>query len=225
MLLIAWRAIATGRGALYYVAAFFAIATQAVWSAAHLTLERLGTAVVVYAVFGVVATAVPIVARRMGASAAARVGRRGRAAREPRAAAVPLAGTVAPAALWALALLLAIMNAGLFIESAAGGLPLISSRGSLLSWVVLATWWLRAGAAVGVLPSLMVAVGLTLVTLAGHAWSLRSQLEALGRRSDAEASVSTRGSTSGSSGICSCCSSRSTATWSLPPWPCLARSP
>ncbi|MEP6919110.1 MAG: DUF2339 domain-containing protein, partial [Acidobacteriota bacterium] len=37
VLLIAWRAIVTGRGPLYFVAAFFAIATQASWSSAHLT--------------------------------------------------------------------------------------------------------------------------------------------------------------------------------------------
>ena len=91
VLLIAWRAIATGRGALYYWAAFFAIATQAAWSSVHLTVERLRTAVVIYAVFGVAATAIPIVARRIGPAAAARGGRRGRAHREPRAAAVPVA--------------------------------------------------------------------------------------------------------------------------------------
>ena len=59
-------------------------------------------------------------------------------------------GPIAPAALWALALLLAIINAGLFVESASGGLPLVSVAGSLVSWVVLAIWWLRVGAAVGV---------------------------------------------------------------------------
>ena len=42
------------RGSLYFIAAFFAIATQAVWSAEHLTLERLGTAVIIYALFGLV---------------------------------------------------------------------------------------------------------------------------------------------------------------------------
>ncbi len=45
-------------GSLYYVAAFFAIATQAVWSAAHLTLERLDTAVAIYAAFGLVSLGV-----------------------------------------------------------------------------------------------------------------------------------------------------------------------
>jgi len=43
----------------------------------------------------------------------------------------------------------------------------------LLSWIVLASWWMRAGAAVGVVPSLAVLTGLTLVTFAGHAWVSR----------------------------------------------------
>ena len=41
-------------------------------------------------------------------------------------------GSVAPAALWALALLLAIINAALFVESAAGRLPAVSQVGSVL---------------------------------------------------------------------------------------------
>ena len=81
------------------------------------------------------------------------------------------AGPQAAAALWGLALLLAIVNAGLFIESAAGAMPLLSVAGAVLSWIVLAVWWDNAAAAVGVLPSLLVLVGLTLVMLGGHAWA------------------------------------------------------
>src|SRR6185295_6440204 len=90
-------------------------------------------------------------------------------------------GEISPAALWALALLLAILNAGLFIESGSGGLPLVSVAGSLLSWIVLASWWARAGAAVGVVPSLAVLTGLTLLTFAGHAWvNRRRKIETAG---------------------------------------------
>ena len=81
------------------------------------------------------------------------------------------AGPQAAESLWGLALLLAIVNAGLFIESAAGAMPLLSVAGAVLSWIVLAVWWDRAAAAVGVLPSLLVLVGLTLVMLGGHAWT------------------------------------------------------
>ena len=81
------------------------------------------------------------------------------------------AGPRAAAGLWGLAFLLAILNAGLFIESAAGRLPLLSVVGSALSWLVLGVWWGNAAAVVGLLPSLIVLVGLTLVMLGGHAWA------------------------------------------------------
>jgi len=84
------------------------------------------------------------------------------------------AGSIAPAALWALALLLAILNAGMFVESASSRIPAVSYAGSLVSWFVLAAWWFRTAGAVGVLPSLAVVTGLTLITLAGHAWTHRS---------------------------------------------------
>ena len=110
-------------GWLYYIAAFFAIATQAVWSANYLTLERLDTAVAIYVAFGLVSLGVPVVARRMSRPLLPAWG----------GGVVLLLGLcllffvslgpVAPAALWALALLLAITNAALFIESAAGRLP------------------------------------------------------------------------------------------------------
>ena len=52
--LIAWRALAIPNSALFFIAAFFALAAEASWSATHLVTERLGTAVLLYAIFGVV---------------------------------------------------------------------------------------------------------------------------------------------------------------------------
>ena len=217
VVLIGWRAMASRTGSLYFIAAFFAIATQAVWSATHLTVERLGTAVAIYAAFGVVSLAVPMVARRTSRALEPAWG----------SGAVLLlglgllfflsAGSVAPAALWALALLLAITNAALFVESAAGRLPAISQVGSLLSWVVLMVWWSRAAGSVGVLPSLLVMVGLTLVTLAGHSWSLRT-IEA---SSDTRASFA-RGLYLGLVGHFFLFMLAADRSWSLPPWPVFA---
>jgi uncharacterized membrane protein len=214
----AWRAVVTNAGSLYYIASFFAIATQAVWSATHLTLERLGTAVIVYVAFGLVSLGVPILARR--------------AARPLQPAwgggAVLLLGLgllffisqgpVAPAALWALALLLAITNAALFVESAAGRLPIVSQVGSVISWIVLLTWWERAAGSVGVLPSLLVAVGLTLVTLAGHTWSV-SSVQAHGETAPAPF---TRGLYLGLIGHLFLLALVMDREWALPPWPVFA---
>ncbi len=222
VVLLAWRAIASGEGSLYYVAAFFAIATQALWSATHLTIDALGTAVAVYAVFGVVAIAVPQVARRLL-----------RPLQPAAGGGLVLIGSlvlllflsfgpIGPAALWALGLLLAIINAGLFIESASGGLPLVSIAGSIVSWIVLASWWLRAGAAVGVLPSLIVLTGLTLVTMGGHAWA-HVRTRAVRGSGDAASAASFRnGLYLGLIGHLFLLFVVVNRTWALPPWPWMA---
>ncbi len=223
VLLIAWRAVATNRGALYHVAAFFAVATQASWSATHLTVERLGTAVAVYALFGIVAMAVPIGARRMGRPL------------QPRGAGglVLIAslcllfflslGPIAPAALWALALLLAIINAGLFVESGAGGVPLVSVAGSVVSWMVLASWWLRAGGVVGIVPSLTVIAGLALITMGGHAWVHRqTNARLVGAGGISTPATLRNGLYLGLIGHLFLFLIVLNRTWSVPPWPWFA---
>ena len=174
VLVIAARAIAVREGRLYFTAAFFTVAAQAVWSATHLTATLLSTAVAIYATFGVVALAVPIVARRLGRRLEPVWGGGAVLISSLMLLLFLSLGDIAAEALWALALLLAILNAALFIESAAGRLPVLSQFGSLLSWVLLATWWASAAAAVGVIPSLTVLTGLALITLGGHAWSVMS---------------------------------------------------
>lgn len=161
----------TEKGGLYFVAAFFGIAAQASWSSTWLDVSRLRTAVALYGLFGAVTLAAPILARRAGRAFTPEAGT-GLVV----LASLPLllffaAGPVAPAALWALALLLAILNAAMFIESAAVGLPPISFIGSLLSWAILAVWWMQASGSVGTLASLSVLAGMTLVTLGGYAWA------------------------------------------------------
>jgi hypothetical protein len=213
--LVAWRAISANAGALYYTAAFFAVATQAVWSAEHLTIERLDTAVAVYALFGAFTLGVPVVARRVARPLQPLWG-------SGAVLLISLAllfflstGPVAPASLWALALLLAIMNAGLFVESAAGRLPVISQIGSAISWIILVTWWGRAAGSVGVLASLTVVTGLALVTLLGHGWSVR-KAAATG---DSEPATFTRGLYLGLTGHLFLLVLATNRYWSLPPWP------
>ena len=64
-----------------------------------------------------------------------------------------------PGALFGLALLLAILNAGLFVEAASARLSALSVAGGLLSWIVLGFWWIEAAAAVALLPALAVVTG------------------------------------------------------------------
>jgi uncharacterized membrane protein len=171
LLACAWRALATTAGFYFFLAVFFAVGAEAVWSTAHLTVARLRSAVALYALFGVTTAAIPMIARR-----------RGRPLRPEWAAGAMLlsslglllylaSGEVAPEALWALALLLAILNAGVFIESASARMPMVAFVGTAFSWVVLAMWSIEGAGAVGVMPSLAVIAGFTLVTLAGYAWA------------------------------------------------------
>src|SRR5262249_28732375 len=137
--------------------------------------------VAMYAAFAVFYLGVPLLARRLGRPIAPSWG----------GGAVLLAslllltfiasGDRSIAALWGLGLLLAILNAGVFIESASAKTPPIAVRGGVLSWFVLAIWWGPAAGAVGVMPSLLVLVMLTLVMLAGHAAGHRTAV----RRGDA----------------------------------------
>ncbi len=217
LVLIAWRAAAGGDGWPYFIAAFFATATQAVWSASHLREDRLGTAIAVYVLFGLLMLALPLLARRQGRALAPAWGSGATLIVSLLLLLFLSFGPITPTALWAFALLLAILNAGLFVESSAGRLPLVSQIGSVLSWIVLVAWWPRAAGSVGVLPSLAVAVGLSLITLAGHAWAVRAAAGA----ATPVAGVS-GGLYLGLVGHLFLGLFATNPAWSLPPWPLFA---
>ncbi len=170
---VAAAAIRRDDGLAYFVGAFFVLAAEAVWCTRYLTLERLGAGIGILSAFGVLYLSVPAVARRVG-----------RPLRPAGGAGVVLLvslglllflahGSLAPAALWGLALLLGILNAGLFIESAAGRLPLLSVAGSVVSWLVVGAWWAGTASRAPLLPALTVVGGLALVMIAGHVWTRR----------------------------------------------------
>ena len=171
--IVVWRAFTAGDAGLYFTAAFFALAAEASWSATHFSPARLWTAVALYAAFAVFYLGVPLAWRRLGRVMEPKWGSGAVLLASLAMLLFLAAGPRASAALWGLALLLAILDAGLFIEGAAGGTPVLTMAGGLLSWVVLAVWWRNAGTTVGVLPSLLVVVGLTMIMFAGHAWAAR----------------------------------------------------
>jgi uncharacterized membrane protein len=218
--LFAWRALAVADSKLFFLSAFFALVAEASWSATNLITERLLTAVILYTIFGLFYLGVPVIARRI------------RQPLEPPwgAGAVVLASLVmllylaagprSEAALWGMAFLLALLNAGLFVESAAGRLPALSVAGSLLSWLVLGVWWGNAAASVGLMPSLMVLVGLTLVMLGGHAWAHHETMRAgAGVRHDRIGFPST--ASLGLVGHGFLIFVFLNPEWSTPPWPAL----
>lgn len=171
--LIVWRSFTEATGRLYFIAAFFALVTEAAWSSRYLTPATLPQALITYTAFAALYLGVPQLARRRGTPL------------QPKWApgVVLLFGLlmliyfadarIAAAGLWGLALLLAVLNAALFIESASASLPVLALAGSFISWMVLLAWWLEAAADVGLLSSLLVVVGLSLVMVGGYIWGLR----------------------------------------------------
>jgi hypothetical protein len=165
-------AIVARMGMVHYVAAFFAIAAEAVWSAKFLAPEQLYTALAIYGAFGVFYVGAPLLARRFerpfrpaglaGVLTLLSVALLGFLATGPAAA----------SALWGMALLIAVLNLGLYLESSSDGLPPLSIAGALLSWIVLALWWRTAGAA-AIVPALAVMSGFALLTMGGSVWASR----------------------------------------------------
>jgi len=217
--LIAWRAVTSGESGLYFVAAFFAVTAEAAWSATFLNAEHLRAAMALYAGFGVFYLGVPLLARSKGRELEPAWGT-GTLTLVSLAMLLFLAtGETAPLSLWGLALLLATLDAGLFIESASGGLPWLAAIGGMLSWLVLAVWWTNAAASVGLLPSLLVLVGLTLVMFTGYAWA--SSVRRIGQQNDAAPGGFRQGIYLGLVGHLFLFFIAQDARWSLPPWPLL----
>ena len=161
------------QGWVYYLAAFCSVAAEAAWSVRYLEPGRLGAALVVYGGFGLVLVAAPIFARRVGRQFEPAAGNGIMLVASILLMLSLTRGDIAGEALWGLGLLLAILNAALFVESAAARLSWGTAAGSLASWYVLMNWWARGASRVPLLPALAVVVGLALVMLAGHVWQRR----------------------------------------------------
>ncbi len=137
----AFVAIRYARGWLYFLASAFVIVAEAIWSAKHLSAERLYAALLLYGAFGLLFLGVPVLARRSGRALAPAYG-------GPVTTILSLAmlffltiDSVAGAALWGLALLLAILLAGTIVESKAARRPAVAIIAVVLTWFVLASWW------------------------------------------------------------------------------------
>ena len=169
--LCAAYAVVREEGGVFFAGAFFALLAEAGWSAKHLTPERLLPGLALYGVFSLFYLGVPLLARRYGK------------ALKPGGLSVVLlfaalalllflaAGPVAASALWGLALLLAVLNVGLFAEGAAGRFPVATLLGVLLSWGVLAVWWMTVPLGSLLVPGLLVVLGFALVVVGGSAWT------------------------------------------------------
>ncbi len=174
-LLVAVAAVALleNAGPLYFLGAFFAVVAEAVWSAQHLAPGNLHAALLLYGAFGIFHLSVPLLARcfqrRLDPAWSA-------SALLIASLALLLflaAGPVASLALWGMALLLAILNLGLFFDRRPGPASWLAALGMMLSWVVIAVWWATAMVASLLLPALAIVGGFAVLLVGGNLWADR----------------------------------------------------
>jgi len=145
------------------------------WSAKYLAPERLVAALTLYAVSALFFAGVPMLARRLG-----------REIGPPIAAPIVLLlaiallftfsfGPSAKLALWGLAVLLAITNAGAIVEARAKANPVLFAIGALLSWLVIGAWLATSVDEVNLVAALAVAAGFGLFSIAGALWADAAQ--------------------------------------------------
>ncbi|HSY51949.1 MAG TPA: DUF2339 domain-containing protein [Thermoanaerobaculia bacterium] len=173
--LIAAYAIWHEAGPVYAIAAFLAIVTEGVWSADNVTPARLTTALTIYAVFALLFLAVPIIARRLGRNVVSRwtmlllvLGSIG-------ILLFLTTGPVAQYGLWALAILLAIINAGAIAEAKSSQHPILAASAVLFSWIVITVWCANAMHPANLVAALTVISGFALLAVAGGVLISRSE--------------------------------------------------
>ena len=178
--LVAVYAFLHEAGIAYTIAALLAIVTEGVWSAEKLDRSNLVTALLIYAAFALLFLGVPLLGRRLG-----------RAVVSPRATLLLVVGsigilffltfgTVAPHALWALAILLLIINAGAIAEARTTEQSILAMSAIILSWIVITVWCASAMVAANVVDALVVIGGFALLAIGGGAWMSRGGEEETG---------------------------------------------
>ena len=157
-------------GAVYYIAAAFALLTEAVWSINYLTPERLFHGLALYAIMALFFIGVPLAAGRMGKRLRPEGAGTGLLLASLALLFFLAAGPVASASIWGLALLLLIINAGLFWQGATYRIPGLALAGMVLSWIIMGVLWASASLAAILIPALVVMAGFALLVLAGNIW-------------------------------------------------------
>ena len=167
-------AIARYQGLVYFVAAFFTIVTEGVWSARHLDAHRLNAGLLVYGAFAILFLGVPVIARRMNRTLTPDGGTAVTVILSLLILFFLTGQGIASAALWGVALLLAITLTGTFLEAAASCRPWLVAIVVALGWVVLAVWWSAAPLLTSLVPALTVVAIFAVVALIGSVWSARA---------------------------------------------------
>jgi hypothetical protein len=207
-------AIHAEEGLIYYIAAGFALLTELAWSAVHLSPEHLYSGLAIYGVFGLFYIGVPLAA-----------GRWGKKLRPENACGILLlvslallfflaVGPIASNSIWGFALLLLILNAGLFWHATAYRRPLFAIAGIVLSWIVLGVLWASVSLAAILMPALIVMAGFAMLVLAGNIWMQKTA-------SGVESRLMSNGVMLGLAGHVFLIAIAAQKSLSIPPWPFL----
>lgn len=158
-------------GPVYFVAAFFAITTETLWSVKHLNAERLYAGLGIYLAFGLLFLGVPALARRLNRPLKPANG-------VMVTVIVSLAmllfltfDRVANGALWGLAILLGVMLIGAIAEARFTRKPAFAAVAIVLSWIVLASWWEAASLQGALIPALFVIAIFGVLVVLASAWA------------------------------------------------------
>jgi len=208
------HALYAEKGVLYYIAAVFALLAEAAWSRHHLTPERVYSGLAIYAVFGLFYAGVPLAARRWSKSLRPEGAGAGLLLASLALLFFLAAGSLASVSIWGIALMLLILNAGLFWQGSAFKLPLFAIAGMVFSWIILGVLWASVSLAAILMPALVVMAGFALLVLAGNIWMQK-------QASGSDAALLGNGMFLGLTGHIFLIAVAAQKSLSIPPWPLL----
>ncbi|HEU4886788.1 MAG TPA: DUF2339 domain-containing protein [Thermoanaerobaculia bacterium] len=180
---VAFCAIRYQEGPIYFVASFFVILAEAIWSGRSLTPDRLYAALLLYAAFGLLFLGVPAVARRFGRALEPRSGSAITAIASLAMLGFLTIDSVAGAALWGLTALLAILLIGTIVESKFERRPVVAVIAIILTWIVVAAWWEGVDLEGSLIAALFTVAAFGIIALLGTVWASRGQDEGFGHAS------------------------------------------
>ncbi|MEJ2108459.1 MAG: DUF2339 domain-containing protein, partial [Acidobacteriota bacterium] len=208
-------AIHKEQGSVYYVGALFTLLAEAVWAGKHLDPEHLLSGLALFGIFGLFYIGVPTAARHLRKKLKPGIAGTGLILISLLLLLFLASGPVAATAIWGLALLLLILNAGLFFHASACKQPIFGFAGMVLSWIILGVLWASVSLTATLLPALAVIAGFALVVLAGNYWMQ-------GQSTESEANLIGNGFFLGLVGHIFLFVVAGQESLSVPPWPFFA---
>jgi hypothetical protein len=157
----------------YFIAGFFALLSEAVWSFHYLKPEQLLQGLILFAVFGLFYIGAPIAARSRRKNLTPAAGFSGLLLIALALLLFLAVDPLASISIWGFAFLLFILNAGLFHESGSCRNSFLASAGAVLSWIILGVLWANIPLSIMLKPALAVMTGYVLLVLAGYIWLQR----------------------------------------------------